>query len=148
MLTGLIDTNLLIYLYDKGSPEKSKKAKLVLGKLDQQSRGCLSVQNLAEFLSVSTRKLDPPLSFSEALDQVDLFIQMWSVLDLTTMVVLEAARGCRDHGLSYYDAQIWATARLNQVPVVFSEDFTDGQVLDGVRFVNPFSRQFRLEDWF
>ena len=148
MLTGLIDTNLLIYLYDKGSPEKSKKAKLVLGKLDQHSRGCLSVQNLSEFLSVSTRKLDPPLSFSEALDQVDLFIQMWPVLDLTTMIVLEAARGCRDHGLSYYDAQIWATARLNQVPVVFTEDFTDGQVLDGVRFVNPFSQQFRLEDWF
>lgn len=63
------------------------------------------------------------------------------------MIVLEAARGARDHGLAYYDAQIWASARLNQVPTIFSEDFTDGQVLEGVRFINPFSTNFRLEDW-
>jgi predicted nucleic acid-binding protein len=46
-----------------------------------------------------------------------------------------------------YDAQIWATARLNQVPVVFSEDFRDGTTLEGVRFVNPFSSEFLLEKW-
>ena len=39
------------------------------------------------------------------------------------MVMLEALREVRDHQLSYYDAQIWAAARLNQVPVIFSEDF-------------------------
>ena len=39
------------------------------------------------------------------------------------------------------------TARLNQVPVVFSEDFNDGSILEGVRFVNPFSREFLLEKW-
>jgi len=59
----------------------------------------------------------------------------------------EAGRGVRDYKLAYYDAQIWATAKLNQVPVVFSEDFNDGQVLEGVRFVNPFAMGFNLEDW-
>ena len=63
------------------------------------------------------------------------------------MIVLEAARGARDHDLAYYNAQIWASARLNQVTVVFSEDFNDGQVLEGVRFVNPFSSKFQLEAW-
>ena len=63
------------------------------------------------------------------------------------MVVLEAGRGVRDHHLSYYDAQIWAAARLNQVPLVFSEDFQDGRVLEGVRFVNPFTPGFVLESW-
>jgi predicted nucleic acid-binding protein len=52
-----------------------------------------------------------------------------------------------DHSLAYYDAQIWATARLNQIPLIFSEDFQDGQTLEGVRFVNPFSAQFELRDW-
>jgi predicted nucleic acid-binding protein len=63
------------------------------------------------------------------------------------MIVLEAGRGVRDHQLSYYDSQIWAIARLNQVPTIFSEDFSDGAVLEGVRFVNPFSPDFRLETW-
>ncbi len=33
---------------------------------------------------------------------------------------------------SYFDAQIWATARLNQVPTIFTEDFTNGRRLEGV----------------
>ena len=40
--------------------------------------------------------------------------------------------------LHYYDALIRATARLNQVPVIFSEDFDDGRILKGVRFINGF----------
>ncbi len=56
-------------------------------------------------------------------------------------------RGVRDHQLSYYDAQVWATARLNQVPVIFSEDFNSNAPLEGVRFVNPFASDFVLENW-
>ena len=143
----LIDTNLLVYLYDLQTPQKAAQAQLVLDRLELTRAGRLSVQSLAEFLHVSTRKLDPPLSWTEALNQVALFTRMWPVFDLTPMIVLEAARGARDHGLAYYDAQIWAAARLNQVTLVFSEDFSDGQVLEGVRFVNPFGVDFQLENW-
>jgi predicted nucleic acid-binding protein len=62
-------------------------------------------------------------------------------------IVLEATRGMRDHKLSYYDAQIWACARLNQVPVIFTEDFQDGQTLEGIRFVNPFAGNFVIDEW-
>jgi predicted nucleic acid-binding protein len=63
------------------------------------------------------------------------------------MIVLEAARGVREHSLPYFDAQIWATARLNQVPIILSEDFASGTALEGVRFVNPFEPDFVLENW-
>ncbi|MBN2547725.1 MAG: PIN domain-containing protein [Anaerolineales bacterium] len=147
MPTILIDTNLLVYLYDNNAPDKQEQARQVLDRLDWRKTGCLSVQNLAEFLRVSTQKLKPPLTASQALEQVNLFIRMWPVFDLTPLVVLEAARGARDYSLSYFDAQIWASARLNQVPVIFSEDFSPGQTLEGVRFVNPFAPDFRLQDW-
>ena len=137
----------MVYLYDIQTPQKAAQAQLVLDRLELTRAGRLSVQSLAEFLHVSTRKLDPPLSWTEALNQVALFTRMWPVFDLTPMIVLEAARGARDHGLAYYDAQIWAAARLNQVTLVFSEDFSDGQVLEGVRFVNPFGVDFQLENW-
>jgi len=46
-----------------------------------------------------------------------------------------------------YDAQTWATARLNQVSVVFSEDFRNGTTLEGVHFINPFTSEFLLGKW-
>lgn len=147
MSSILIDTNLLIYLYDPNQPDKQKQAERVLEQLELTRSGRLSVQTLAEFFSVATRKLSPNLTSAEALDQVTLFTRLWPVFDLTPMIVIEAGRGVRDHKLSYYDAQVWATARLNQVPVVFSEDFRDGSTLEGVRFVNPFSPKFLIEKW-
>jgi predicted nucleic acid-binding protein len=37
--------------------------------------------------------------------------------------------------------------RLNQIPIVFSEDFQDGQILEGVRFADPFAGTFDVEAW-
>ena len=45
------------------------------------------------------------------------------MIDLSPMIVLEAVRWVRDHRMAYWDAQVWATARLNQIPTVLSEDF-------------------------
>jgi predicted nucleic acid-binding protein len=143
----LIDTNLLIYLYDPNHPDKQKQSERVLEQMELTRSGRLSVQALAEFFSVATRKLSPSLTSAQALDQVTLFTRLWPVFDLTPMIVMEAGRGVRDHRLSYYDARVWATARLNQLSVVFSEDFRDGSILEGVRFVNPFSPKFLLEKW-
>jgi len=143
----LIDTNILLYLYDHNQPVRQKRAQDVLDRLESSGSGRLSVQCLAEFFSVATRKLSPRLTPAQAMQQIDLFIRLWPVYDLTTMIVLEAGRGVRDHQFSYYDAQIWATARLNQVPVVLSEDFSEKSLIEGVRFVNPFSPDFVLETW-
>jgi predicted nucleic acid-binding protein len=49
--------------------------------------------------------------------------------------------------MTYWDAQVWASARLNQIPIVFSEDFGDGVMIEGVKFVNPFGSDFNLEAW-
>ena len=70
--------------------------------------------------------------------------ESWDDSPVTPLIVLEAARGVRDHRLGYWDAQLWATARLNQIPTVLSEDFADGQTLDAVRFHDPFLPRFDL----
>ncbi len=143
----LIDTNLLLYLFDAADTRRQNQAIEVLRRLEANGSGRLSVQSLAEFASVATRKLRPPLTPAQALQQVEYFSQALPVLDLTPAIVIEAARGVRDHRLAYYDAQIWAAARLNQIPVIFSEDFASASVLEGVRFVNPFATDFVLENW-
>lgn len=147
MVAILIDTNLLVYLVDQNDPERQSRALEVLGALELHQAGRLSTQNLAEFINVAVHKLQPGLTVDQAMEWTGRFVRLWPVFDLTPQIVLEAARGVRDHKLAYYDAQIWATARLNQVSIVFSEDFQDGLFLEGVRFVNPFRPVFDVNQW-
>ncbi|MDO9348498.1 MAG: PIN domain-containing protein [Anaerolineales bacterium] len=141
----LMDTNILVYMVDPRDVERQEKAIALLLRLEERGAGCLSVQCLSEFVNVVLSKR--LLTIGEALLQVEKWHSIFPVFPLTTHIVLEAARGVRDHGLAYYDAQIWAAARLNQVPLVFSEDFQDGLTLEGVRFVNPFAEGFEVEEW-
>ena len=142
-----VDTNVLVYAYDRSEPGKQHLAFTLLDRLAITKVGMISTQVLAEFFVSVTRKLATPLSAGDAYQRVSNYLQSWTVLDMTGMVVLEAIRGVRDHQISFWDAQIWAVAKLNQAPVVFSEDFSDGQVVEGVRFVNPFVRDFQVEEW-
>ena len=42
------------------------------------------------------------------------------------------------HGLSFWDALIWAAARQNDVGAIYTEDYQHGRDVNGVRFINPF----------
>lgn len=141
------DTNVLVYAYDRSEPEKQARALAVLDRLATTGIGTISTQVLAEFLVAVTRKIPAPLSVSEGYGRIENYLQAWTVLDLTGMTVLEATRGVRDYQFNFWEAQIWATARLNQIPVVFSEDFSAGTVIEGVRFENPFAEDFRVSAW-
>jgi predicted nucleic acid-binding protein len=143
----LIDTNILLYAYDRGQPAKQPLALTVLDQLVEHGLGALTSQVLAEFFVNATKKLQPPLSVEEAHGRIQNYLLSWEVLDITGAIVLEAVRGVRVYRLTYWDAQIWASARLNQIPLVFSEDFSDGVIIEGVRFVNPFGAGFNLESW-
>ncbi|MCQ3936860.1 MAG: PIN domain-containing protein [Chloroflexi bacterium] len=147
MTVVLLDTNVLVYAFDRTEPEKRAQAMKVILETQNHSAGCLSIQCLSEFFNAVTRGAEPKLPIDEALQHVQDFLQAFPVYLLTPSVVIEAARGVRDHSLSFYDAQIWASALINDVPVIFSEDFQDGQTLEGVRFVNPFAENFELEKW-
>jgi predicted nucleic acid-binding protein len=143
----LVDSNVLIYAHDVSEAEKQRQALKVLDQLVQDARGVLSTQTLAEFSAVTMRKIPSPLSAKQAYKQVEHFIRVWPILDVTPQVVLAALRGVRDYQFSFWDAQLWAVARLNDVPVVLSEDFNPGSVIEGVRFVNPFAEDFRAVEW-
>jgi predicted nucleic acid-binding protein len=144
---AFVDTNVLVYAYDRSEPEKQQLALEILDRLAMSGTGMLSTQVLSEFFVAITRKIAAPLSVDEAFDRVRSYLRAWAVVDVTAMIVLEAMRGVREHQFSYWDAQIWAAARLNQIPTVISEDFNVGAVTEGVGFVNPFAAGFRIDEW-
>lgn len=117
----------------------------MLNRLVATGAGVLSTQILAEFFVTVTRKIVVRLSINEAVERIQNYLRAWTVLDVTGMIIWEAARGVRDHQLNFWDAQIWATAKLNQIQVIYTEDFNIGAGIEGVRFVNPLSEDFQNE---
>lgn len=100
-----------------------------------------------EFFVVATRRIAVPLSQADALTRLQRFTATWPVLEISAATSLEAVRGVVTYQFSFWDALIWASARIAQIPIVLSEDFSDGSVVEGVRFQNPFQAGFELNDW-
>lgn len=140
----LIDTNVLVYAYDRTEPAKQKRALFLLRQIPFSGVGAISTQVLAEFYNAVTRRLKERLTADEAYERLQNFEQSWPIVNVTAPIVVEAARGVQQYRLSFWDALIWATAKLNQIPVILSEDFNVGSTIEGVRFLNPFNDDFEL----
>ena len=142
-----LDTNVLVYAYDRAEPAKQQQARSLLGKLVSMGAGAVSTQVLSEFFVTITRKIRRPLTLEEALKRLAHHSRLWMVIPLTPSVVLHAATAVLDHQMSLWDAQLWAAANLSGLGVILSEDLSDRSLIGGVRFVNPFSPRFHLSDW-
>jgi predicted nucleic acid-binding protein len=140
----LIDTNVLVYAVDVAERDKSRRAAEVLARLSRSGRGYVSVQSIGEFVRVTTDARRRLLTLPEAVEQVDRLLRMWWMLDVTPPVAAMAVRAVRDRGVGYWDAQIWATARVNAIGSILTEDGPDDGVVDGVRYLNPFASGFDL----
>ena len=141
MAAMLLDTNVLVYAYDRSEPEKQRRALEVLDELAHTGEGRLSAQVLSEFFVNVTRKIAAPLTVAQARERLQHYVKIWPVFPVTSHVVLEAVRGVRAYQFSFWAAQIWAAARLHHIPIVLSEDFNAGAVIEGVHFVNPFENE-------
>ena len=145
----LLDANILVYAHDPAEADKQARALACLDEVNAAGVGRLSSQVLGEFFVIATRLRGQGalLSVEDARLQVDRFLRAWRVLEVTPAIVAEAVRGVKAYQLPYWDAQLWATARLNQVPILFSEDFNTGATIEGVRFVNPLALGFDIRSW-
>jgi len=122
---------------------KQQAAMGLLRTLESNARSFLSTQVLGEFFNTITRLL-PPLMRSAAEQAVDDFCETFTVLPLTVEIVKAATVESGRLQMSYWDALIWATAKLNNVGVVLTEDIQSAGLVEGVRFVNPFAPDFDL----
>jgi len=148
-MTGnvFLDTNVLVYAADSRVPWKQQRARAVLGALQSLGCGWISTQVAAEYFSAIVRKLPTPFSVRDAIAEVEQQLDVWNVVGVTDIVVRKALKLMRGSGVSYWDAQILATASQYGLPLLFTEDMGDNAVISGVRIVNPFREDFRLGDW-
>ena len=135
MARQFIDTNLLVYAEDPGEPERGPRAVERVQALMRGGEGIISTQVLQEFFSITTRKLRlPPLQMRERMQTFDAF----EIVQVTRERTYEAIDLHLRHGITFWDALIVRTAATARCVELLSEDHQDGQVIDGVRVVNPF----------
>ena len=130
-----LDTNILLYCDDRANPTKQKRALELILEHRAQRTGVVSLQVLQEYFVNATRKLglDPRL----ARQKVDVYAG-FDVVEPVVQDVLAAIDLHRLHQVSYWDALVIHCARKSGCAVVLTEDLQHGQVIDGVRVVNPF----------
>ena len=130
------DTNVLVYAVDRSEGSRHRVASFLIERALRRRQAVLILQTLVEFYAVTTGKLKgrpgDSLRFLDSLRAV-LAVHAADERDFD-----RATRG-EAHGLSFWDALLWATADRVGVRYLLTEDFQDGRVLGGVTFVNPFA---------
>jgi predicted nucleic acid-binding protein len=135
----MVDTNVLIYAVDPSSGDKHRLAVALIQQLIDRDALTVSTQVLNEFYAVATRaRRSTLLPHDEAVRYIQTVAASSIVLPLTLGDTLLAVAAVVQHGLSFWDALIWAAAKENGVPVVYTEDFQHGRDIEGVRIINPF----------
>ncbi len=133
-----VDTNVLVYAYDSSAGEKHQRAKGLLKRLWERKSGCLSVQVLQELHVNLTRKVAYPI-YLEAAAQIIADLCAWQMHVPDGADVLGAIRIQQHYQLSFWDAMIIRSAAELGCSLIWSEDFSDGQVYEGVKVINPMS---------
>jgi predicted nucleic acid-binding protein len=130
-----LDTDVLVYAVDVSAGPRHEFASDLVERATEVD--CvLALQALVEFFDVATRRrrLTPTAAQAYLSDWRRVFAVV-----AATLSEFEAAIGAHvDHGLSIWDAMIWAVAQASECDVLLTEDLQDGRRLGRVQFVNPF----------
>lgn len=132
-----VDTNILLYAHDRDAGEKGQRASSVVRQLWESGNGAISVQVLQELYVNLTRKLSRPLPSAEAREFVRIYAT-WVRANPTPVTVQRAIEVAEFARLSFWDAMIVASAEQAGAAELLTEDLNHGQVVAGVRIVNPF----------
>lgn len=133
-----VDTNILLYAHDRDAGEKARIATCEIERLWESGLGILSAQVLQEFYVNVTRKVSVPLPVSAAREIIRTY-RVWVKQDTTAETILRATEISELAQLSFWDSLILAAAEQSGAGILLSEDLNHGQVIAGVRIVNPFA---------
>jgi len=131
-----LDTNVLVYAFDEGEPEKREVARGLVEEHLVEGDGMLSVQVLREFYS-ATRKPTRPLPIEKAIEAVG-YLATFSPIAEDARMVVGAIRRSQVLMFSFWDALIVEAALRGGADRLLTEDLQHGQRIEGLTVENPF----------
>ncbi len=132
---AFLDTNIFVYMQSSREPVKKEVSFQALDAFE-----CVAnTQVLNELCNVLLKKFAMSINdIEQVIDAVDDTCEMDVVTSETVKTALQLKNR---YGYSYYDCLIIASALECECDYIFSEDMSDGQIIEGgLEIVNIFTR--------
>src|SRR3989338_54359 len=137
---SLVDTNVLVHAYSSSDIVKHAHAQKLVAKCWQKKvTFALSVQNLAEFFVVVTKKVKVPFSIEEA-EQIIMDITAfshWKILHYNEKTLQRAIQLHKKAKRHFWDAVLAATMQESGIYHIFTENSDDFKRFAGIVAENP-----------
>lgn len=134
---AFVDTNILVYAYDKDAGKKHLISKKIIEECITGARELyLSNQILAEFANVAANKLPNPPA-KEEINSIIVKINKisnWKKINYSTKTVESALQ---ENGKDFWDKLIAATMKENNVFTIYTENTKDFKEMLGINAINP-----------
>lgn len=134
-----IDTNILIYSVDNQEMIKKPRALALVNESVITGIGIISWQVIQEFLNVATRKFTTAFKPQDLNDYLKKILNPLCQVYPDTNLYQDSLRIMNSTNYGFYDSLIIASAVKGGCTILYSEDFQTGQVINGVKVVNPFT---------
>jgi predicted nucleic acid-binding protein len=131
-----LDTNILFYSIDSSDLRKQEKARELIKSLILDKRAVISTQVLQELYNVCTVKYKADKTAT--LHLIQNFSNMRTI-QITPALIINAINTNIKTQFSFWDSLILAAANEAECTTLYSEDLNNGQVVNGVTIVNPFT---------
>jgi predicted nucleic acid-binding protein len=130
-----IDTNIFVYTMDSHNPGKRERCRSLLRSLlDSGRTGVISTQVLQEFYVAATKKLGAqPLLAKNILHS----LENYEIVTVDSALIQEAIDCSILSQLAFRDALIIVSAERACCERIWTEDLNAGQLIRGIRVVNP-----------
>lgn len=132
-----LDTNILIYAYDKDSNKKHVKAKEIVDScFEGNSEFYISNQVLAEFMSFLNKKSKQMLQKDEKKEIIEEInkLNSWKKINYNTSTV---QKSLIEKSTDFWDNLIASTMKENNVFTIYTENTKDFEKIERIKAINP-----------
>ena len=137
-----LDTNVIVYAHDRSSGKKNTIAMEIMEYLWDEKKGVISVQVMQEFYVCVTTKILKPLPLKVA-GKILEYLLNWDLIINDEYITIKAINLQEKYRFSFWDSLIVQSAIQSQAYTLFSEDLSDGQIIENVKIVNPFVQEWK-----
>ena len=87
---------------------------------------------------VVTKKVERPISSSEAKAIIEDYLSSWEVIEPRGDTLLSSVEAANKYDFHFWDAMIFVAAKEANVIKIYTEDFQHNLEIEEIKFINPF----------
>ncbi len=134
-----VDTNILVYAHDLDAGDKHEIAIGVVSDLWESGKGVISTQVLQELYVTLTKKVPSHPKKSQVRRILNNYLA-WDLAVNNGQTILQASEIEENYNISFWDAMIVSAAYSKNAAILLTEDLNEGQLIEGIKIVNPFNQ--------